>query len=124
MFFEWLSFLAEDIKLALLALEPKDLAYPTYAVLWVVILFYPLHGVDRQDPIAGLVYILYCVGAGATLFFALPDHFSRAIDLPLHFGVLTIMGGFAAYRWFHKNNQTLTREEHEKMMEKERENAS
>ena len=121
MFLEWMTFLGEDIRQAIMALEPKDMAYPSYTILWLVILFYPLHGIDRQDPVAGLVYILYCLGSGATLVFALPEHFTNLSDMPMHIGVLMIMGLGAAYRWFHKNNQTLTREEHENLLKKEEE---
>ena len=87
----------------------------------MVILYLPLHGIDREDPIAGMVYILYCVGSGATLFFALPNNFEEPEDLPIHFAVLLVMGLGAAYRWFHKNNQTLTREEYEESARKKKE---
>ena len=113
MFLDWLKFVNEDFRLALNAMEPKDWAYPSYAALWLIILFFPLNKIDRQDPVAGLDYILFCLAAGATLFFAFPENFNRFSDISFHVGILTFMGMFSAYRWFHRNNQTLTKEEAE-----------
>ncbi|SMF79291.1 hypothetical protein [Pseudobacteriovorax antillogorgiicola] len=118
MFLDWLNFINEDFRTALGNLEPKDFAYPSYTLLWLIILFFPLAGIDRQDPIAGMVYILYCLGAGATLLFALPNNFDKLSDFSIHLTSLILMGLVAGYRWFHRNNQTMTRDEHEENVAK------
>ena len=105
MLLDWFSFLKEDLQAVVYAFELNDLAYPTYFILWLIILFLPLLGIDRHDPIAGLVYILYLVTTGATLIFALPDNLNSVSDLNIHFSVLVAMGCAAAYRWFHDNNR-------------------
>ncbi|NRA64703.1 MAG: hypothetical protein HRU19_09485 [Pseudobacteriovorax sp.] len=104
MFGEWFGLLIHDAKAIILGFEMRDLAHPSYLMLWLVILFYPLHGVDRNDPIAGLVYVLYSLFVGTTVFFALPKNFQEISDLNTHFGILVIMGCVTAYRWwFHTN---------------------
>ena len=118
MFLESMTFLAEDFVIALYSITPKDFAYPSYILLWMVILYLPLHGIDCADPVAGMVYVLYCIGSGATLFFALPNEFNSLEDLGIHFGTLLAMGIAGAYRWGHKNSQTLTRAEHEEEVRK------
>lgn len=121
MLLDWITFLADDIHQAILAIELKNLAYPTYIALWLIILFFPLSGIDKQDPIAGLVYILYCLGSGVTLFFALPGNFTKNSDIKTHLMVCLSMGLCACYRWFRNTNRTLTREEHEAFLKKKEE---
>ena len=120
MFLDSMFFLFEDVILWFYSIKLADFAYPSYIFLWLVILYLPLHGIDCADPIAGLVYVLYCIGSGATLFFALPGEFAKTSDLPIHFGTLLVMGLAAAYRWFHKNSQSLTREEHEEELKRQK----
>lgn len=123
MFLDWIKFVAEDVRLTITSLQLRDFAYPSYVLLWLIILFFPLTGVDREDPIAGLVYILYCLAAGATFVFALPGNLPDLSDSSIHIAVLSLMGVLSSYRWFHRNSQTLTKEEHEALERKRRGNA-
>ena len=68
----WLAVIVYDLKNMITSLEPVDFAQPSFVAMWVFIVMLPLIGIDRRDPIAGLVYILFCVAAGVALIFALP----------------------------------------------------
>lgn len=97
---DWFWLILNDLKSLVLSIEITDLTYASYLVLWAVILLYPLHKVDRNDPIAGLMYVFYSLIAGTTLFFALPDNFKGFNNWKIHLGVLSMMGLLTCYRWF------------------------
>lgn len=109
MFLDWLTFLYDDTLASYHSIEVSDLAYPSYIFLWLCILFTPLNRIDRQDPIAGLVYVLFSIATGATLFFGLPRNFTAFTDINIHFACLLAMGCIAAYRWFHGNDINTTK---------------
>ncbi len=104
MLLDWLKFLYEDATASYNSIEMNDLAYPSYILLWLLLLMFPLTRVDRSDPIAGLVYVLFSITTGATLIFGLPGDFTSFSDINIHFAILLGMGCIAAYRWFHINN--------------------
>ena len=99
----WLELLWHDIKESFLLWDLKDLALPTYFALWLVILFSPLVGVDRRDPYAAMVYVLFCVAAGVTLIFALPQRFTPPHSINFVIGALLSMAGISAFRWYYRN---------------------
>lgn len=99
---EWLSVIWVDLKAIWFETDAVDLARPTYFILWMVILFLPLIGIDRRDPIAGLVYVLYCVAAGVTLVIILPEKYSDVLSLKTQFNLVMAMIFCASFRWFYK----------------------
>ena len=102
---DWLSFLLNDLHQSFQAIQIKDFAIYGYLFLWIIILAFPLRGVDTHDHIAGLVYVIYICGGGVVLFFALPETFTEFSDFSIHLAAFLGMAIVAAYRWFHKNNQ-------------------
>ena len=109
---EWFWLIVGDFKALIDSLELADLAYVSYFLVWAVILFYPLHKVDRADPIAGLMYVFFMLAAGAIVFFALPGLFRSFKDFNTHFGVLTGMAIIASYRWFRLDDKYKDLAEH------------
>ena len=117
---DWFRLIIHDLKSLILSIELKDLTYASYLVLWGVILFYPLHRVDRADPIAGLMYVFYSVAAGATVFFALPKIFTEPGDVGVHCAVLASMALISSYRWFRlEDKQEILIKEANKSLEKD-----
>ncbi len=102
---DWLLFLMNDVQQSFQAIQIKDFAIYGYLFLWIIILAFPLRGVDTHDHIAGLVYIIYMSGGGVVLFFALPKNFTEFSDFSIHLAAFIGMAIVAGYRWFHKNNQ-------------------
>ena len=95
----WALLLWKDILDAVLDLRPMDFAQPSFFALWLVILFMPLIGVDRRDPISGIVFVLFCMASGAALVFALPQELIPESDLKTINITLTCMGLGAGIRW-------------------------
>lgn len=95
----WLELLVRDITDAVLGLRPVDFAFGTFVMMWLIILFMPLIGVDRRDPIAGAVFSLYCVASGAALVYALPQEIMGETNLKTINISLTCMGIAAGIRW-------------------------
>ena len=115
---EWVTFLIHDFRQALANIQLESMINPAYIILWIVILLYPLSGIDRQDTNSGLVYILYCLFSGAALFFALPKQEMKFSNFPSQVGILIFIGICAAYRWFHRKSETLTLKEREEILSK------
>lgn len=101
---DWMIFLLTDLKKGWDELGPTDFAQPSFLGLWGVIVFLPLAGIDRRDIIAGLVYTLFCVAAGAMLVFALPMQFIPAPTFRNMIFTLLAMAGIAGIRWFYQWN--------------------
>ena len=99
----WLELIWHDVKDSFMLWDLKDLALPTYFTLWLVILFTPLVGVDRRDPFAAMVYVLFCVAAGVTLIFALPQRFTPPSSINFIIGTVLTMAGISAFRWYYRN---------------------
>ena len=95
----WMQLLLKDILDAIFGLRPVDFAFGTFITMWLIILFMPLIGVDRRDPIAGMVFSLYCVASGAALVFALPQELMGETDLKTINITLSCMAIAAAVRW-------------------------
>lgn len=98
---DWLIILWSDIKNSILSVETNDLARPSFFALWIAIVALPLRGIDRRDPIAGLVYILYCMAAGAALLYALPQYYIQPPSLKAMNVTVCVMGIVAGVRWFY-----------------------
>lgn len=99
---DWISFLVHDAIKGWQELEPTDFAQPSYLGLWGMMIALPLTGMDRRDAITGLVYMLFCLAAGATLVFALPMNFIPNPTFQSMVSTLTIMAGLAGLRWFYQ----------------------
>lgn len=101
---DWMIFLLTDAKKGWDELSPTDFAQPSFLAIWGVIVAMPLMGIDRRDVIAGLVYTLFCVAAGAALVFALPMEFIPEPNFRSMFSTLLAMSGIAGLRWFYQFN--------------------
>lgn len=95
----WLIVLFSDLRDAILLTELVDLTLPMFFGLWLVILFMPLIGIDRRDPNAGAVFVLYCVASGAALVFALPQQFLPHQSFETQAIALFCMACAATVRW-------------------------
>ena len=111
----WLSVIWYDLKNAWDSLEPVDFAMPSFIGLWIIILFMPLFGIDRRDPIAGLMYVLFCSGAGVALVFALPQNYAPPRTMNLQITTVLFMGGVSAFRWFYGANPDILEEQRKQM---------
>lgn len=99
-----LFILFDDLKRATLDVSTGELVRPIFFGLWLFILFMPLKNIDRRDPIAGLMFTFYCVGAGAALMIALPQHVLPDFEFKTSFIILLSMGTAAFCRWFLSSN--------------------
>ena len=106
--FWWLELIWQDTRDSLLTWDLKDLALPTYFVLWLAILFTPLVGVDRRDPFAAMVYVLFCVAAGVTLIFALPQNYTPPSSVQFVIGATLSMSGISAFRWYYRDEYKIS----------------
>lgn len=104
----WLIF--NDIKEIILAIDRQDVLRSCFWLLWGIIVFSPLKDVDRRDHLAAAVYVLFCMGAGVALVFAIPQEFLPQVSLGRTFVIIIVMGVIAALRWYYKNRvkQVLT----------------
>ena len=95
-------FFLEDLLGAALAIGLLDLAQLIFFGIWCLILLLPLVGVDRRDPIAMLMYVLFMMGAGAAFVFALPAEFIEQPSLKEMNITVVILGLVAGVRWFFR----------------------
>ena len=117
----WLTVIWYDLKNAWDSLEPVDFAMPSFIGLWIAILLMPLIGIDRRDPIAGLMYVLFCSGAGVALVFALPQKYAPPRTINLQITTVFFMGAVSAFRWFYGANPDALEEQRKQMELKDKE---
>ena len=96
---DWLLIIWSDLKDSILAFTVRDLTRPSFFGLWLVILLMPLIGVDRRDPVAGMVYVVFALGAGAALVFALPKDLVDEPSIQTIFWSMVLMGIASSVRW-------------------------
>ena len=103
---KFLNLFWHDIKVSFEILTVKDLARPIFIMLWLLIVLSPLTRVDRRDPIAGSVYVLFCVASGVALVWALPQTFiADRPTIDTIFSSMLLMAGISGFRWFYRSQQ-------------------
>src|SRR4051812_34745529 len=92
----------DESAMAFLDLSTSDVALISGGLLWCVLLRLSLGGIDRRDAMTGFTYVLYMMGAGATLLLALPGQHDIFADDRRQMLLVCFMGGVAAYRWLRR----------------------
>ena len=116
----WISVIWFDLKNAWYSLEPVDFATPSFVGLWILILLLPLIGIDRRDPIAGAVYMLFLTGAGVALVFALPQKFTSSGGSNIQLATVFVMAAVSGFRWFNGANPNVLEDQRKQMELKEK----
>jgi hypothetical protein len=103
---EYTKFIFRDIYESYMTFRLVDLAQPSFVLLWMIILFTPLIGIDRRDKFCSAMYALYLGGAGVTLVYALADaYIKEGSNLTTQFIATGAMMGFAVFRWYMIGNR-------------------
>lgn len=97
---DWLIIFLDDFKKATLEINLNELVRPGFFILWLIILAMPLKDVDRRDPVAGLMYVLFSTFAGACLMFSIPQHIVDDLEPKAVLIGTLIMGTISCCRWF------------------------
>jgi len=108
---EWVVALLEDVRVSWGEVQAIDFALPTFIGLWCLIVFLPLRGMDRRDPMSGAVYTMFCMGAGVCLMFALSKEYVANPTFGVQLISVSLMGLVAAVRWGYGSNNVLSQEE-------------
>ena len=89
-------------------LEIKDLALPTFGLLWILTLLWPLTDINRRDLATGASYVLYMMSAAVILFFVLPSEYIN-LDVTTSSQILTLLalGAVAFARWWLRKDLEL-----------------
>ncbi len=104
---EWISVIWYDIRDSLSEIQVIDFAMPSYFLLWLIILMFPLTGVDRRDKIAASVYSLFCTAAGVALIYALPQQYtSNSQTIGQKVFTMMGMGAVGIFRWLYQPKDT------------------
>lgn len=92
------SYFAHDFAMTAMRYM-KDWVRVVCITLWILILLIPLKGINRRDPISGMMYSLFCTAAGTALLIAIPQKY--ALDMPLRsqLNLILFMSVFSALRW-------------------------
>jgi|GEM_PF-1715183 len=103
---EYTKFILRDIYESYMTFRLVDLAQPSFVLLWMIILFTPLIGIDRRDKFCSAMYALYLGGAGVTLVYALAAAYVKeGSNLTTQFFATAAMMGFAVFRWYMIGNR-------------------
>lgn len=88
-----------DAEKYLTNLTIKDFALPGAIILWLILLLWPLTGVDRRDPISGFTYAVYQLACGVVLLLAIGNRLDRWQDWMQSLVVLMAIGLVIGWRW-------------------------
>jgi hypothetical protein len=84
------------------------LAVPVGIVTWLVIVFWPLRGVDRRDNMAGVTFVLFATAAAALMVLAVPRVLAASGDGTLRVATLGLFASAAAVRWLWRRSRSET----------------
>lgn len=100
-----LSMVLADLRSVIAGLRPMDFGPMMFGLLWLVILFAGLKGVDRRDEVTEFTYPAVMVALGTTFMLGLPVA-SKNSHSPL--GILLVVSvlfALSSLRWMlFKNN--------------------
>jgi hypothetical protein len=83
-----------------LSTDVGDYAFIAFIILWFVLLFLPLNGIDRRDKASGMVYALYMAGAGVALLLALPQNYvEQKPDVQQQMTMIFALMIISLWRW-------------------------
>ncbi len=83
----------------LLGLHISDFAMPIGLILWLIILWIPLKGIDRDDSISGLTYLAFSAFTAAVLIIIMPSHLDRDPGFIADFRILAMVTVIGVFRW-------------------------
>lgn len=87
-------------------------------ILWSLLLFVPLKGIDRRDNITGLTYLLYLLAGGVTLAIAIPGKLTTIRDLHWQAGAVVAFALVAGFKWIKRPSVALAKVRTERSEEK------
>ena len=77
----------------------NDFAGVPGLILWCIIVFFPLTGIDRRDTCTFYTYTLFCISAGVLLMLALPLRLIGQASIVTQFLLIIGLGLVAGLRW-------------------------
>jgi hypothetical protein len=97
----------EDIVDAFASMSAQEWSVVVGSVMWLVLLWMPLRGIDRRDRIAGATYALWLGTAGFILILAVPRKMSASSYSSDHFFLLLALAAIAFIRWVTRRRVVL-----------------
>ncbi len=102
-----ISLFEADTFGALFGLSTNDMAYMVCVGTWLLILWMPLHNVDRRDPITFVTYLCFLLSLGIVLFIVIPELLMiRKINYVRDLLLIIVFVSFAGIRWVIGNEKT------------------
>ena len=102
-----ISLLEADTFTALFDLSNDDMAYMVCVGTWLLILWMPLHNVDRRDPITFVTYLCFLQSLGILLFIVIPELLmGRKINYVRDVMLIIVFVSIAGIRWVSGNDKT------------------
>lgn len=77
----------------------SDFARPGALLIWLGMIFLPIHETDRRDMIAGLTFTFFTVGFGMAIVVILPLADGEKISIGKVIGFFLVMVLMAGLRW-------------------------
>jgi len=100
-----LSMLLADIRSVIAGLRPQDFGPMVFGLLWLVVLFAGLKGVDKRDEVTEFTYPAVMVALGTALILGLPLGSKSSHSSLWSFLVVFALFGVSSLRWvLFKNN--------------------
>lgn len=106
---EWWEFIRSDFMVSLAELSVKDFYDPAAVMLWLILLFLPLTGVERRNRVAAMTYMLYAASVAILLILAIPQNDPNLSAFPTHIAYVLAFVTVTLYRWYNRHDSFIVR---------------
>lgn len=101
--------LQEDLFTTYEQMSILDFRFALQFGMWLIILFIPLHGIDRRDYLTSATYCLFLMMCAGILLFAIPQSANELQYLPQHLLIFFVLSCLSVYRWFRPDIKAFRR---------------
>ena len=97
---DWVLYFMKDIREIWNGITFASFARAGFFGIWTLLLFLPLHGIDRRGEITLMMYALFIIFAGVTLVIVIPMKYTNAEYTTADQVIMVVlMAAISQFRW-------------------------